>query len=168
MQALVNPGFGQGPAIVTRNYRQLGIKLPLYQSHGVASKSFIELAGAAAEGVRLPAAALLVADKLPESRSAKTGGGRLQATYETATKQASVDLRRSRLRLRCSSWSARWNAQSRRPSQSPRRDREDQGLHRNCRHLQHVADDHMGLDLNAFKMLEDQARRLDAGPRHLR
>ncbi|MDP2196427.1 MAG: ABC transporter substrate-binding protein, partial [Rhodocyclaceae bacterium] len=32
--------------------------------HGVASEEFIKLAGAAAEGVRLPAAALLVADKL--------------------------------------------------------------------------------------------------------
>jgi branched-chain amino acid transport system substrate-binding protein len=65
VQAVVNPGFGQGPAIVTKNYRQLGMTMPLYQSHGVASKQFIELAGAAAEGVRLPAAALLVADVLP-------------------------------------------------------------------------------------------------------
>ncbi|MDJ0945358.1 MAG: ABC transporter substrate-binding protein [Kiloniellales bacterium] len=67
LQAVVNPGFGQGPAIVTRNYAQLGISVPLYQSHGVASKSYIELAGKAAEGVRLPAAALLVAEKLPDS-----------------------------------------------------------------------------------------------------
>lgn len=66
-QAILNFGFGSGPAIVTKNVRQLGITLPLYQSHGVASKKFIELAGDAAEGVRLPAAALLVADKLPES-----------------------------------------------------------------------------------------------------
>jgi branched-chain amino acid transport system substrate-binding protein len=66
-QAVINAGFGQAPAIVTRNYRQLGITLPLYQSHGVASKQFIELAGPAANGVRLPAAALLVADKLPDS-----------------------------------------------------------------------------------------------------
>ncbi|MCB1859145.1 MAG: ABC transporter substrate-binding protein [Gammaproteobacteria bacterium] len=66
-QAILNFGFGTGPAIVTKNVRQLGIDLPLYQSHGVASKKFIELAGEAAEGVRLPAAALLVADQLPDS-----------------------------------------------------------------------------------------------------
>lgn len=66
-QAILNFGFGSGPAIVTKNVRQLGITLPLYQSHGVASKKFIELAGEAAEGVRLPAAALLVADQLPEN-----------------------------------------------------------------------------------------------------
>ncbi len=68
VEAVVNAGFGQGPAIVTRNYAQLGIRLPLYQSHGVASAEFINLATpAAAEGVRLPAAALLVAEQLPQN-----------------------------------------------------------------------------------------------------
>jgi branched-chain amino acid transport system substrate-binding protein len=66
-QAILNFGFGAAPAIVTRNIRQLGITLPVYQSHGVASKKFIEMAGEAAEGVRLPAAALVVADQLPDS-----------------------------------------------------------------------------------------------------
>jgi len=63
-QVIINFGFGQAPAIVTKNLKQLGITLPLYQSHGVASKTFIDLAGDAAEGVRLPAAALVVAEQL--------------------------------------------------------------------------------------------------------
>ncbi len=67
IEAVLNPGFGQGPSIVTRNYAQLGIDLPLYQSHGVASQGFIDLAGPeAAEGVRLPGTALLVGDLLAE------------------------------------------------------------------------------------------------------
>lgn len=66
-EAILNFGFGSGPAIVTKNVRQLGIELPLYQSHGVASKKYIELAGSAAEGVRLPAAALLVATSLKDN-----------------------------------------------------------------------------------------------------
>ncbi len=70
-QGLVNCGFGTGPAIVTKNVKQLGIGAPLYQSHGVASKKYIELAGDAAEGVRLPAAALLVANKLPDTDTQK-------------------------------------------------------------------------------------------------
>jgi branched-chain amino acid transport system substrate-binding protein len=37
-EAIINFGFGQAPAIVTKNIKQLGINLPLYQSHGVASK----------------------------------------------------------------------------------------------------------------------------------
>ena len=87
VQAVINPGFGQGPAIVTRNYRQLGITLPLYQSHGVGSKQFIELAGPAAEGVRLPAAALLVADKLPDSDPQKKVVVDYKKTYEAKTGQ---------------------------------------------------------------------------------
>jgi branched-chain amino acid transport system substrate-binding protein len=67
VQAVLNAGFGEGPAIVTRNYRQLGIAAPLYQSHGVASKQYVKLSGEAAEGVRLPAAALLIAETLPAS-----------------------------------------------------------------------------------------------------
>ena len=71
VQAVMNCGFGQGPAIVTKNYKQIGMTLPLYQSHGVASKEFIKLAGGAAEGVRLPAAALLVGNILPDSNPQK-------------------------------------------------------------------------------------------------
>jgi len=88
VQAVVNTGFGQGPAIVTRNYSQLGIKLPLYQSHGVASKQFIDLAGPAAEGVRLPAAALLIADKLPGSDPQKPVVVNYTRTYQEKTGQA--------------------------------------------------------------------------------
>jgi branched-chain amino acid transport system substrate-binding protein len=67
VQAVLNCGFGQGPAIVTKNYKQLGISVPFYQSHGVASKEYIKLSGDAAEGVRLPAAAILAADTLPDA-----------------------------------------------------------------------------------------------------
>ncbi|HET6468892.1 MAG TPA: ABC transporter substrate-binding protein [Geminicoccaceae bacterium] len=87
VQAVVNAGFGQGPAIVTRNYAQLGLDVPLYQSHGVASKSFIELAGPAAEGVRLPAAALLIAEKLPDDDPQKPVVVGYKQTYEQATGQ---------------------------------------------------------------------------------
>ncbi len=67
VQAILVFGLGQGPAVVTKNYGQLGLKLPLYQSHGVASEEYIKLSGKAAEGVRLPASALLVAAVLPDS-----------------------------------------------------------------------------------------------------
>lgn len=67
-QALFVFGTGQGPAVVTRNIKQLGITLPTYQSHGVASKEFLKLVGPAADGTRLPAGALAMADNLrPEN-----------------------------------------------------------------------------------------------------
>jgi branched-chain amino acid transport system substrate-binding protein len=58
--------FGTNPAasIATKNFRQLGIKLPLYHAHGVASKDLLRLAGDAANGVRLPTTALLVAGSM--------------------------------------------------------------------------------------------------------
>ncbi|CAM5185909.1 Branched-chain amino acid ABC transporter, amino acid-binding protein OS=Castellaniella defragrans(strain DSM / CCUG 39792 / 65Phen) OX=1437824 GN=BN940_02561 PE=3 SV=1 [Castellaniella denitrificans] len=71
VQAVLVFGLGQGPALVTRNYKQLGVKLPLYHAHGVCSNEFIKLARDAAEGVRLPCAALVVADKLPDSDAQK-------------------------------------------------------------------------------------------------
>lgn len=87
-EAILNPGMGQGPAIVTRNARQLDLGIPLYQSHGVASKQFIELAGAdAAEGVRLPAAALLVADLLDDADPQKAVVTGYRDAYKAATNE---------------------------------------------------------------------------------
>ena len=55
VQAVFIFGMGQGPAVATKNYRQLDIKQPLYQSHGVSSNAYLQLAGDAANGVRMPA-----------------------------------------------------------------------------------------------------------------
>ncbi|MGB7101253.1 MAG: ABC transporter substrate-binding protein [Xanthobacteraceae bacterium] len=88
VQAVINCGFGQGPAIVTRNFRQLAISVPLYESHGVSSKSYIKLAGDASEGVRLPAAATLVAEKLPDSDPLKKVAMAYKTKYEKETGEA--------------------------------------------------------------------------------
>jgi branched-chain amino acid transport system substrate-binding protein len=67
LQALFVFGTGTGPAVATRNIRQLGISVPVYQSHGVSTREFLRLVGSAAEGMRLPAGAQTVAEQLPES-----------------------------------------------------------------------------------------------------
>lgn len=66
-QAILVFGTGQAPAIIARNYQQLALKQPLYTTHGQASVEFIKLAGKAAEGIRMPSPALLVAGALPAS-----------------------------------------------------------------------------------------------------
>ncbi|AKQ57019.1 ABC transporter substrate-binding protein [Bordetella hinzii] len=66
-QAVFVFGTGQAPAIIARNYRQLAMKLPLYTSHGQASMEFVRLSGEAAEGIRMPSPALQVARSLPAS-----------------------------------------------------------------------------------------------------
>lgn len=82
VQAVFVFGLGQGPAIVTKNYRQLGLTLPLYQSHGVASDEYLKLAGPAAEGVRLPSPAQLIADKLADSDPQKPVVTAYNAAYK--------------------------------------------------------------------------------------
>lgn len=86
VQAVLVSGLGQGPAMVTRDYRKLGVSAPLYHLHGVASKEFIRLAGDAAEGVRLPAAGLVVAAQLPDSDPQKKVATEFTKTYEEAFK----------------------------------------------------------------------------------
>ncbi len=83
--AIICWGTNPGPAVITKNVKQLGIKIPLYMSHGVASKKFIELAGAeAAEGVMLPAGKLAVYDALPKNDPQ----AKLLKEYDQAYKKA--------------------------------------------------------------------------------
>lgn len=70
--AVICWGTNPGPAVVAKNFGQLGLEMPLYQSHGVASPKFIELAGGAAEGIFLPTGKILVAHLLPADDPQKT------------------------------------------------------------------------------------------------
>jgi branched-chain amino acid transport system substrate-binding protein len=66
--AIICWGTNPGPAVITKNVRQLGLKIPLYMSHGVASKKYIELAGPeAAEGVMLPTGKLAIYDVIQKN-----------------------------------------------------------------------------------------------------
>ncbi|MGV8898902.1 MAG: ABC transporter substrate-binding protein [Burkholderiaceae bacterium] len=87
VQAVFVFGLGQGPAIVTKNYKQLGISLPLYQSHGVASNDFLKLAGSAANGVRLPSPAQLIPEKLADKDPQKAVVTAYEKAYKDRYKQ---------------------------------------------------------------------------------
>ncbi len=87
VQAVFVFGLGQGPAIVTKNYKQLAINLPLYQSHGVASDEFLKLTGAAAEGVRLPSPAQLIPDQLPANDPQAPVVASYEKTYKARYKE---------------------------------------------------------------------------------
>jgi branched-chain amino acid transport system substrate-binding protein len=52
---------------VAKNKLQLGITIPLFQCHGLPDPKYIELAGKASEGDRMPATKLMVGDSLPNS-----------------------------------------------------------------------------------------------------
>jgi len=154
VQAVVNPGFGQGPAIVTRNYRQLGIDVPLYQSHGVASKSFIELAGDAANGVRLPAAALLVADKLDDSDPQKKVVVDYKAMYEEKTGEDVSTFGGHAYDGLMILVDAIEKAGSTDPNAIRDAIEATTGFIGTGGEVNMSAEDHLGLDVSAFKMLE--------------
>jgi branched-chain amino acid transport system substrate-binding protein len=154
VQAVINPGFGQGPAIVTRNYRQLAIALPLYQSHGVASKQFIELAGSAAEGVRLPAAALLVADKLPDSDPQKPVVVSYTRAYQQKTGQTVSTFGGHAYDGLMILTQAMERAKSADKAKVRDEIERTKGYVGTGGIVNMSATDHMGLDLTAFRMLE--------------
>jgi len=155
VEAILNLGLGSGPAIVTRNYRQLGIDLPFYQSHGVASNAFIDLAGPElAEGIRLPGSPLLVAEQLAEDDVQRDVVQTYKERYESATdKPVSTfgGYAHDALYLFV-------DAIERAGSTDPVAIRdaleETQGFVGTTGVFNFSPDDHLGLDLTAFRMLE--------------
>ncbi len=59
--------IGPAGSIVAKNVRQLGIKVPLFQCHGLPDPKYIELAGKAAEGNLMPSTKLMAWQELPDS-----------------------------------------------------------------------------------------------------
>lgn len=66
-QAVICWATGPAPALVAKNMKQLGMTIPLIQSHGAASRKFIELAGDAGEGIIMPAGKLVIYPLLPDN-----------------------------------------------------------------------------------------------------
>ncbi|MHC4458874.1 MAG: ABC transporter substrate-binding protein [Planctomycetota bacterium] len=70
-QAVINWSIGPTQVTVLRNFRDLGMTVPFYQSHGFGSRKNIKLAAGAAEGVLCPLGAVNVAELLPDSHAQK-------------------------------------------------------------------------------------------------
>jgi branched-chain amino acid transport system substrate-binding protein len=66
-QAIICWTIGPAGAIVSKNKAQLGVDIPLFQCHGLPDPKYIELAGKAAEGDRMPSTKLMAVDELPDT-----------------------------------------------------------------------------------------------------
>jgi branched-chain amino acid transport system substrate-binding protein len=86
-QAVVNWTVAPAQSIVPKNMKQLGLDVPLFHSHGFGNRKYVELAGAAAEGILFPAGRLLVADQLPDSHPQKNVLTSYKKDYEAAYKE---------------------------------------------------------------------------------
>ncbi len=71
IQAVVNWSIEPVQSIIAKNMRQAGWTVPLFQSHGFANIKYAEAAGAAAEGIIFPAGRLMVAAALPAGHPQK-------------------------------------------------------------------------------------------------
>ncbi len=80
--AVVNWSIEPAQSLVAKNMRQLGMKIPLFQSHGFGNPKYIQAAGAAAEGIIFPAGRLLVADSLPANHWQKKVLMKYKTEYE--------------------------------------------------------------------------------------
>ncbi len=65
-QAIVCWTIGPAGSIVAKNVKQLGIKVPLIQCHGLPGPKYIELAGDAANGNITPSTKLMAWQQLPD------------------------------------------------------------------------------------------------------
>jgi branched-chain amino acid transport system substrate-binding protein len=83
VQAILNWSIEPAQAIVIKNARQIGMTVPIFQSHGFANIQYVKAAGAAAEGVVFPASRIVVAEALPEKHPQKAVLVSYKRAYET-------------------------------------------------------------------------------------
>jgi branched-chain amino acid transport system substrate-binding protein len=83
VQAVVNWSIVPAQSMVARNMKQLGLNMPLFQSHGFGNPKYVQLAGVAAEGTLFPAGRLLVVDELPDSNPQKKVLAAYKKDYES-------------------------------------------------------------------------------------
>jgi len=87
VQAVVNWSIVPAQSIIAKNMRQIGMKVPLFQSHGFGNIKYVQAAGDAAEGIIFPAGRLLVADDLPKSNKQRAVLLKYKKDYETNFKE---------------------------------------------------------------------------------
>ncbi len=66
-QAVVNWSSARALVVMTNNYRQVGLTLPLYHSNAALSKDFLDAAGKNANGVKVASGKIYAANDLPDS-----------------------------------------------------------------------------------------------------
>jgi len=83
VEAVVNWSIVPAQSIVAKNMRQLGMDVPLFQSHGFGNIKYVEAAGEAAEGIVFPCGRLLVADVLAAGHPQKDLLVKYKSDYES-------------------------------------------------------------------------------------
>ncbi len=65
-QAVLIWGIPPAAGLAQKAYKQLGLNVPVYQSHGIGNQAFLDTAGDTADGLRAPLGRMLVASQLKD------------------------------------------------------------------------------------------------------
>ena len=71
VQAVVNWSIVPAQSLVAKNMKQIGLDVPLFQSHGFGNIKYVEAGGEASNGTIFPCGRLLVVDVLPDDNPQK-------------------------------------------------------------------------------------------------
>jgi branched-chain amino acid transport system substrate-binding protein len=87
VQAVVNWSIVPAQSMVAKNMKQIGLNVPLFQSHGYGNIKYVEAGGEAANGTIFPCGRLLIADQLPDNNPQKKLLMEYKKDYETQYKE---------------------------------------------------------------------------------
>jgi branched-chain amino acid transport system substrate-binding protein len=154
VQAVAIFGFGQGPAIVTKNYAQLNLQLPLYHTHGVATDEFIRITGKSSEGVRMSSPGLLVVDELSASDPQKATLTAYRDAYRNSYKEEPATFGGYAYDALMIAIDAMKKAKGTDKEKVRDAIENTKGYVGTAGVVNMSATDHMGLDLSSFRLLE--------------
>lgn len=87
IEAVVNWSIVPAQSLVAKNMKQIGLDVPLFQSHGFGNIKYVQAGGEAANGTIFPCGRLLVADVLPDNHPQKALLTQYKKDYEQMYKE---------------------------------------------------------------------------------
>jgi len=87
VNAVVNWSIVPAQSMVAKNMKQIGLDVPLFQSHGYGNIKYVQQGGEAANGTIFPCGRLLIAELLPDSNPQKALLMGYKKDYESRYKE---------------------------------------------------------------------------------
>lgn len=85
-EALLVTAIPPAAAVLTKQFREMGLTIPIIHNHGIGMKPFIDLCGAdVAEGVLFPMGKMVAVDALPDDDPQKAVLSDFMADFEAST-----------------------------------------------------------------------------------
>lgn len=87
VQAVINWSVVPAQSLVAKNMKQIGLDVPLFQSHGFGNIQYVQAGGEATNGTLFPCGRLLIADELPNGHPQKAVLIKYKNDYESQYKE---------------------------------------------------------------------------------